>query len=95
MSELGNQWLRRAVLDLLNDIGGEHNHVVLAQLLSEIGQPVANREVAAAMAWLGDANLVICQTLGRFEVARILEDGRDVANDRLIVAGVSKFRTSE
>ena len=56
---------------------------------------MAHRDVAEAMAWLGDKKLVICQTLGRFEVARILEDGRDVATDRLIVAGVSKFRTSE
>lgn len=95
MSALGNEWLRRAVLDLLNDIGGEHNHAEIAHLLNELGQAVAHRDVAEAMAWLGDKKLVICQTLGRFEVARILEDGRDVATDRLIVAGVSKFRTSE
>lgn len=95
MSVLGDQWLRRAVLDLLNAIGGEHNHAEIAHLLNELGQTVAHRDVLSAMRWLGDQHLVISQSLGRFEVARILEDGRDVANDKLIVAGVSKFRTSE
>ena len=95
MSAIRDEWLRRAVLDLLAAIGGEHNHAEIAYLLNESGQIVAHRDVACAMLWLGDNHLIICQRLGRFEVGRILDDGRDVANDKLIVEGVSKFRTSE
>jgi hypothetical protein len=87
--------VRRAILDLLSDIGGEHNHADLALLLNELGHRVARRDVAEQLAWLGDRGLVVCETIGTFEVGRILSDGRDVADGLRIVDGVSKFKTGE
>lgn len=90
--------VRRAILDLMNDIGGEHNDDTLTMLLVELGHPVARRDVAEQLRWLAqedDGKLLEIEEMGRFLVARILADGRDVAGGRLIVDGISKFKTGD
>lgn len=88
--------IRRAILDLLNDIGGEHNDDVLTQLLVQLGHRVARRDVAEQLAWLADeAQLIRVEDLGPYKVARILADGRDAAEGRLLVDGVSRFKTGD
>jgi hypothetical protein len=95
--------VRRAILDLLNDAGGEHNDDVLTLLLVQLGHRVARRDVAEQLRWLaqdvlayqGDCKLITIEELGPYLVARILADGRDVAEGRLIVEGVSKFKTGD
>lgn len=87
--------VRRAILDLLADIGGEHNHETLAVLLNELGHRVARRDVAEQLAWLDGQGLVIRETVGAFDVVRILSDGRDCAAGRYTVAGVSIYKTGE
>jgi Fe2+ or Zn2+ uptake regulation protein len=86
---------RRSILDLLADIGGEHNHEELALLLNQMGHRMARREVIEQLAWLANAKLILVEELGQYCVARILSDGRDVADGRWIVAGVSKFKSGE
>ena len=90
--------IRRALLDLLNDVGGEHNDDVLTQLLVQLGHRVARRDVAEQLRWLAQddgCRLITVEELGPYLVARILADGRDVAEGRLIVEGVSKFKTGD
>jgi hypothetical protein len=87
--------IRRAILDLLNDIGGEHNEDVLAMLLAELGHRVARRDVADQLVWLREAGLVQAEQLGPYLVARIVGDGRDVAEGRLTVDGVSRHKSGE
>jgi hypothetical protein len=89
--------VRRAILDLLNDIGGEHNDDTLATLLNGIGHRVARRDVAEQLRWLAEPGdeLIAIEELGPYVAARILSDGRDVAEGRLIVEGVSRFKTGE
>ena len=87
--------VRRAIIDLMNDIGGEHNDDVLSQLLVQLGHRVARRDVAEQLGWLDVAGLVRSERLGPYTVARILADGRDVAEGRLQVEGVSKFKTGD
>jgi hypothetical protein len=87
--------VRRAILDLLADIGGEHATGELTLLLNELGHRLAARDVVEQVEWLAGVNLILAQKLELFTVARILTDGRDVADGRLIVAGVSKFKTGE
>lgn len=87
--------IRRAILDLMNDIGGEHNEEVLTSLLAELGHRVARRDVAEQLGWLDIEGLVRSEKLGPYTVARILADGRDVADGRLTVEGVSKFKTGD
>lgn len=87
--------VRRAILDLLHDVGGEHNDDVIALSLAALGHRVARRDVAAQLDWLADAGLVEVETLGPFRIARVLADGRDVADGRLVVDGVWRHKTGD
>ncbi len=87
--------VRRAVLDLLEVIGGEHNDEELAMLLNQLGHRIARRHVAEVIRWLADAELVTCEELGSYVATRILPDGRDVANGVLTIDGVSRHKTGE
>ena len=87
--------VRRAILDLMNDIGGEHNDDVLSQLLVRLGHRVARRDVADQLRWLAAENLIRVEELDPYLVARIRADGRDVAEGRLLVEGISKFKTGD
>lgn len=91
--------VRRAILDLMFDVGGEHNDETLTMLLNQLGHRVARRDVAAQLRWLAsenaDAPLIAIEELGPYLTARILQDGRDLAEGRLLVDGVSKFKTGD
>lgn len=86
---------RRAILDLMFDIGGEQNHVVLAMHLAAVGHRLAETEVRDVLKWLAERNLVKTEELGPYTVARLIANGRDVAAGRLECEGVSKFKTGE
>ena len=87
--------VRRAILDLMNDIGGEQNDDVLATLLAELGHRIARRDVATEMHWLADQRLITVEQLGPFLVGRTLSDGRDIAEGRLVIDGVRRHKTGE
>lgn len=87
--------IRRAILDLLNDIGGEQNDDVLTILLAELGHRVARRDVAEQMHWLAEKTLIAVEDIGPFVCARILADGRDIAEGRLVVDGVWRHKTGD
>lgn len=85
--------LRRAILDFLEDVGGEHNDDVLALQLNALAHRVARREVRVLLQWLGEQGLVTLEELGPYLVAEITPDGRDVAAGTLRIEGVSRHRT--
>ena len=87
--------VRRAILDLMFDIGGEHNHETLTELLNSLGHRVARTDVAFELGWLEQAGLVACDHVAPFVIARVLSDGRDVAQGRTKFVGVSPFKTGE
>ena len=87
--------VRRAILDLMESIGGEQTDATLTLMLNELGHRVAQRDVTAQLRWLADAGLIIAEELGSYLVVRILTDGRDVANGRYSVDGVSLYKTGE
>ena len=87
--------VRRAILDLALDVGGEINDEVFAQLLAELGHRVARIDVRAEMEWLAVRDLLAVEPVGVFLVARTTPNGRDVANGRLRVEGVSRHKTGE
>ncbi|MEI6417488.1 MAG: hypothetical protein WCO82_00325 [Sphingomonadales bacterium] len=95
MTPLVQEIVRRAILDLLTDIGGEHNDEVLAALLLELGHRVARRDVRVEMAWLASGGFITTEELGPYLVARVLADGRDVAEGNLVVEGIRKFKTGD
>lgn len=87
--------VRRAILDLLEEIGGEHNDDVITMNLVALGHRVARRDIHDQLLWLGEQGLAHAESLGPYVVARILPDGRDVANGTLVVDGVSRHKTGE
>lgn len=95
MNPLIQPLVRRAILDLLTDIGGEQNEDYLSLMLTALGHPIARRDVLAEMKWLGEQGLLAVEEMEPFHVARILADGRDVANGKLVVEGVWRHKTGE
>lgn len=87
--------VRRAILDLLNEIGGEHNDDVLMRWLAGVGHRVSRREVRAELEWLSAQDLVATEDVGPYLVARIRPDGVDVAEGRLVIEGVRRHKTGE
>lgn len=95
MNDMVAEIIRRAILDLLFDVGGEQNDDVLSLLLNRLGHRVARRDVREQIRWLAAQTLVNAEELGPYTVARIAPDGRDVAEGRLVLPGVSRFKTGE
>lgn len=85
--------IRRAIIDLLAEIGGEHNDHHLATLLAEVGHRVARRDVADELRWLAEQKLIRVEDISPFLVAELLPDGEDVAASRLIIDGIYRHRT--
>jgi hypothetical protein len=80
---------------MLNDIGGEQNDDVLMIMLAQLGHRIARRDVAEQMRWLAEQKLIAVEDLGPFVVGRILADGRDIAEGRLVVTGVWRHKTGD
>ena len=87
--------VRRAIIDLLFDVGGEQTDQELTMVLVSLSHRVTRREVAGCLTWLAEQKLIQIEPLGNFLVARILEDGRELSEGRLRVDGVSRFRTGD
>lgn len=87
--------VRRAILDLIEDTGGELNDEVLTILLNELGHRVARIDVRAEIDWLAREELLIADELETFKVVRSTANGRDVANGLLRYEGVSRHKTGE
>lgn len=93
MNDIDAPVVRRAILDLLTDVGGEINDDRLTMLLTQLGHRIARRDVRAALAWLGAQQLAAVEPLDQFTVGRVTGDGRDVAEGRLVVDGVWRHKT--
>ena len=85
--------IRRAILDLLNDIGGQQNDDVIARLLVGLGHRFARAEVAGQLQWLAGEGLVTAEIVGPFVTGEITPDGIDVSEGRLRRAGIHRHRT--
>ncbi len=93
MSEIIAPVIRRAVLDFLADVGGEHNDHVLSLQLAGLGHRVARRDVRDMFTWLADRGLVTVDQLGPYLAATITPDGIDVAGSVLRIEGISRHKT--
>ena len=87
--------VRRAILDLILDVGGEINDETITILLAELGHRVARSEVGLELTWLRNSGLVKLESAGSYIVAKSTSDGRDVAMGRLRYEGVSRHKTGE
>lgn len=87
--------VRRAILDVLHDVGGEQNDDYLQIFLTSLGHRVSRRGINEQLVWLSDRNLVACEDFGPLVTVRILADGRDVATGRLVMDGVWRHKTGD
>jgi len=85
--------VRRAIIDLLAEIGRDCVDHHLATLLAEVGHRVAGRTCVTSLRWLAEQKLIRIEQIDPFLVAEILPDGEDVAASRLIVDGIYRHRT--
>ncbi|WJY18707.1 hypothetical protein QQS45_00180 [Alteriqipengyuania flavescens] len=85
--------IRRAILDLLNDTGGQLNDDVIARLLASLGHRVARRDIREELAWLKEKELVKTEEVGPFLVGEITPDGIDCSDGNLRIEGVLRHRT--
>ena len=86
---------RRAILDLVEDTGGEINDEIITLSLNELGHRVARRAVRDEIEWLAAQGLVRIESVAEFVIVRSTQDGRDVANGLARVDGVSRHKTGE
>lgn len=87
--------VRRAILDLINDVGGEENDDVLTIMLTGLGHRFPRPAVAEQMRWLAahDMQLLEVTVVGSYTVAAILPNGREVAEGRLKLDGIWRHKT--
>lgn len=85
--------VRRAIVDLLAEIGGEQSDDTLSLQLLQLGHRLARRDVAEQMRWLAQAGLIEVEQLGPYLIATTLPDALDVAGGRLAIDGISRHRT--
>lgn len=87
--------VRRAILDLILDVGGEVDDDTATILLNEIGHRVARSDVAEEIRWLADKGLLKITETPAMLVIASTSDGRDTAMGRLRFEGVSRHKTGE
>lgn len=85
--------VRRAILDLLADIGGQQSDDVIARLLSNLGHRVARRDVSDELEFLSGEKLVETEQVGPFLCGEITPDGLDVSAGKLAIDGIYRHRT--
>ncbi|WP_289145064.1 hypothetical protein [uncultured Sphingobium sp.] len=87
--------VRRAILDLINDVGGEENDDVLTIMLTGLGHRFPRPAVAEQMRWLADHEMRLLEVTdcGPYTVAAILPNGREVAEGRLKLDGIWRHKT--
>jgi len=87
--------VRRAILDLINDVGGEENDDVLTIMLTGLGHRFPRPAVAEQMRWLADHGMKLLEItdVGSYVVAAILPNGREVAEGRLKLDGIWRHKT--
>lgn len=87
--------VRRAILDLINDVGGEENDDVLTIMLTGLGHRFPRPAVAEQMRWLADHDMRLLEITdcGPYTVAAILPNGREVAEGRLKLDGIWRHKT--
>lgn len=89
--------IRRAILDLINDVGGEENDDVLTIMLTGLGHRFPRPAVAEQMRWLAlhPMNLLEVSDVGSYVVASILPNGIETAEGRLKLEGIWRHKTGK
>lgn len=87
--------VRRAILDLILDVGGEINDDTVTILLNELGHRVGGPDVVGELRWLADRDLLKLQDYPATVVVSSTSAGRAAAAGTMTFEGVSRHKTGE
>lgn len=87
--------VRRAILDLIEDVGGEINDDTATILLNELGHRVGGPDVVIELRWLADRDLLKLQEYGALVVVSSTSAGLAGARGTMTFEGVSRHKTGE
>jgi hypothetical protein len=87
--------IRRAILDLVLDVGGEVNDDDVTILLNELGHRVGAPDVVDEFDWLGAKELLKVQKYPAYTVVSSTKLGRAIAAGTMRYEGVSPHKTGE
>lgn len=87
--------IRRAILDLIDDVGGEINDDTVTILLNELGHRVGRPDVVIELRWLAEHELLKLQDYPALVVVASTVAGRAAAAGTMIFEGVSRHKTGE
>lgn len=87
--------IRRAILDLLYDVGGEQNDDYIEILLSGLGHRVARVDIVPELLWMAELGLIEVEKEGPYYIARILANGRAIAEGKLKIDGIRPHKTGD
>lgn len=87
--------IRRAILDLLLDVGGEVNNDQITILLNELGHRVGDPDVVEELRWLATRDLLKLQEYPALVVVSSTARGRAGAAGTMRFDGVSRHKTGE
>jgi hypothetical protein len=87
--------IRRAILDLVLDVGGEINDDTVTILLNELGHRVGGPDVVHELRWLATRDLLKLQDYPALIVVSSTSAGRAAAAGTMAFDGVSRHKTGE
>jgi predicted Zn-dependent protease with MMP-like domain len=87
--------IRRAILDLVADVGGEVNDDTVTVLLNELGHRVGGPDVVTELRWLAERDLLKLQDYPALVVVSSTSAGRAAAAGTMIFEGVYRHKTGE
>jgi len=87
--------IRRAILDVVLDVGGEVNDEDVTILLNELGHRVGGPDVVEEFNWLGAQGLLKLQEYPAYVVVSSTKAGRAVAAGTMRYDGVYQHKTGE
>lgn len=87
--------IRRAILDLVDDVGGEVNDDAITILLNELGHRVGGPDVVIELRWLAERDLLKLQDYPALVVVSSTRAGRAAAAGTMTFEGVNRHKTGE
>lgn len=87
--------VRRAILDLVLDVGGEVNDDDVTILLNELGHRVGGPDVVIELRWLAEHDLLKIKEYPAYVVVASTKLGNAVAAGTMRVDGVHRHKTGE
>ena len=82
--------LRLAILQIIDDAGGETNSRILASEMPGAGHRISADRLRTELAWLAEQDAVTLAETGSMHVVALTERGADLATGRTAIPGLRR-----